>query len=252
MVDRCQADSKPQRDRSAVQVASHVELRPDSADELMRVQRVLGQANPALWRLDGVQSMVAGCFIAFPRGSRGRGAKGDRTTAAAVLLRREELAYSTITSGLAGAPYEHGLLFLREGTLLEAAVRRLPERPEVLLVNGTGLDHPRRAGLALHMGALLDIPTVGVTHRPLCSEGSWPADRKGAMSPLLLKGEVVGYWLRTQYGARPLAVHAAWRTTPETAAAVVLATTGLVRTPEPIRLARKLARAERASARWDW
>ena len=78
-----------------------------------------------------------------------------------------------------------------------------------------------------------------------------PVDRKGEMSPLLLKGEIIGYWLRTKYGVRPLAVHGAWRTTPETAA-VVLATTGRARTPEPIRLARQLARAERASARWDW
>ena len=154
---------------------------------------------------------------------------------------------SRVVRGQAGAPYEAGLLFLREGQLLDAAVRRLPERPDVLLVNGTGLDHPRNAGLSEHLGALFGLPTVGVTHRPLFSEGSWPDDERGSISPLTLDGQVVGYWVRTRRGARPLAVHAAWRTSPETAAEVVLATTARARTPEPLRLARQLARIARAS-----
>ena len=126
-----------------------------------------------------------------------------------------------MVAGRAGAPYEPGLLFLREGPALEAAVRGLQESPDVLFVNGTGLDHPRGAGLALHLGALLGLPTVGVTHRPLCAQGSWPDDRRGDVSPLVLRGEVVGYWLRTRSGARPLAVHA----------------------PEPLRLASQAALA---------
>ena len=67
------------------------------------------------------------------------------------------------------------------------------------------------------------------------------------MSPLMLEGEVVGYWLRTRQGAHPLVVHSAWRTTPEAAAWVVLASTQQARTPEPSRLARQAARAARAS-----
>src|SRR5213076_1612733 len=128
--------------------------------------------------------------------------------------------------GAAGAGYEAGLLALREGELLEAAVGALPRLPDVLLVNATGRDHPRRAGLALHLGAILDLPTVGVTHRPLLAEGEWPEDERGATSPLLLEGELVGHWLRTRVGRRPLAIHAAWRTDPDVAAAVALAATG--------------------------
>ena len=56
-----------------------------------------------------------------------------------------------------------------------------PDRPDVLVVNGTGLDHPRHAGMALHLGYLLDRSTVGVTHRPLCAEGSWPDDERGRL-----------------------------------------------------------------------
>ncbi len=119
----------------------------------------------------------------------------------------------------------------------------------MLLVNATGRDHPRRAGLALHLGAVLDLPTIGVTHRPLLAVGEWPEPIRAAHSPLQLDGREVGRWLRTRAGARPLAVHAAWRTDPETATAVVLAaTSGKRRTPEPIRRARRLAREARARA----
>lgn len=152
--------------------------------------------------------------------------------------------------GRAGAPYEQGLLALREGALLETAVRALPERPDVLLVDATGSDHPRRAGLALHLGAVLGMPTVGVTHRPLIAEGEWPADERGARSPLLLGGELVGYWVRTKAGTRPLAAHAAWRTDSETAAEVVLSASQ-ARTPEPLRRARRRAREARALDRSD-
>jgi deoxyribonuclease V len=138
------------------------------------------------------------------------------------------------------------MLALREGALLEAAVRALPRLPEVLLVDASGRDHPRRAGLALHLGAVLEVPTVGVTHRPLLAKGEWPEDEHGATSPLVLEGELVGYWLRTRAGRRPLAIHAAWRTDPDAAVAVIFAATGTARTPAPLREARRAARTARA------
>ena len=153
---------------------------------------------------------------------------------------------STVLEGCAGAPYEAGLLFLREGAALESAVRGLDVTPDVLMVNSTGLDHPRRAGLAVHIGAVLDIPTIGVTHRPLMAEGLWPGEGQAYISPLKLESETVGYWARTKPGTRPLAIHAGWRTTPETAAIVVLMAAGEHRTPEPLRVARSLARSLRA------
>lgn len=155
-----------------------------------------------------------------------------------------------VLAGTASGPYEPGLLALREGPLLEAAVRDLPEQADVLLVNAAGRDHPRRAGLALHLGAVLGLPSVGVTHRPLLAASAgnqWPPDRYGASSPLIIDGDVVGFWLRTRAGVRPLAVHAGWRTTPEVAAEVVLKTWCARRTPEPIRQARRLARLARAT-----
>jgi deoxyribonuclease V len=213
---------------------------PSSREELIEEQARLAAESPEPWgAVPGAG--IGGCFVCFPRGAHGVGRPGDRGWAAAAL--DGDVA---VVCGEAGAAYEAGLLALREGALLEKAVRGLVRLPDVLLVNATGRDHPRRAGLALHLGAALGIPTVGVTHRTLLASGDWPPEAPGASSPLVLEGERVGFLLRTRRGARPLAVHAAWRTDPETALAVVLAATRRARTPEPLRLARRAARRARA------
>jgi deoxyribonuclease V len=215
---------------------------PQSVEELIEEQTALGQEAPPPWEPEP-GFVAGGCFVCFERGPSGPGRPGDRAWAAAAVA--DDTAGIT---GSAGAGYEAGLLALREGPLLEAAVRALPRSPDVLLVDATGRDHPRRSGLALHLGAVLDVPTVGVTHRTLLATGDWPADARGAASPLHLADELVGHWLRTAEGKRPLAVHAAWRTDPETALRVVLSCAAGVRTPEPIRRARTAARMARAGS----
>lgn len=148
-------------------------------------------------------------------------------------------------TGEATGPYVPGLLALREGPLLEAAARALAVRPDVILVNASGRDHPRRAGLALHLGAVLDVPTVGVTWRPLLAIGEPPGPQAGATSPLYLAGEVVALWLRARAGVHPLVVHPGWRTDIPTALAVVTSCIRRAVTPEPLRQARRLARTAR-------
>jgi deoxyribonuclease V len=210
-------------------------------EELIEEQLRLAALDPMPWRLKP-GARVGAVFVCFTRGASGPGRARERAWAAASAGRE-----TALVAGRAGAPYEPGLLALREGALLEAAVGALAEPPDVLLVDATGRDHPRRAGLALHLGAALDLPTVGVTHRPLAAEGAWPPDERGAMSPLLLDDELAGYWLRTRPGTRPLAVHAGWRTDPDIAIDVVLSTSRL-RTPEPLRRARRRAREARAAS----
>jgi deoxyribonuclease V len=192
---------------------------------------------------------VAACYVCFTRGEPGRGRAGERGWAAAVLMRGDRrLVESAVASGETGAPYEPGLLALREGPLLEAAVRVLAEAPEVVVANATGRDHPRGAGLALHLGAVLDLPSIGVTDRPLEAGGREPGAERGATSPALLAGVEAARMLRTRAGARPVVVHAGWRTDLDTAVAVVLASTRRARTPEPLRRVRQLARNARAAA----
>ena len=190
---------------------------------------------------------IGAAVVIFPRRQTGRGARGDPAWAAAAVLRGREVISEATVVGEAAGPYIPGLLALREGPCLEAAVRALALAPDVLLVDATGADHPRGAGLALHLGAVTGLPTIGITHRPLLADGPWPADEPGARSPLTLEDAQVGAWVRTRAGARPVAVHAGWRTTLEVAIKVVLSCSIGHRTPEPFRHARRLARIARAT-----
>jgi len=220
---------------------------PVDAAELIERQQEVAAVPAPVYAFDPADP-IGGCFACFSRGGVGAGKTGDPGWAGAALASGHRLSAVAVVAGEAGGPYRPGLLALREGPLLETAVRALPTLPAVLLVDATGRDHPRGAGLALHLGAVLGLPSVGVTHRPLLASGDWPADHAGATSPLVLDGRLVGFWLRTRAGARPVAVHAAWGTSPEAAQAVVLAATRRARTPEPLRTARAAARRARAAA----
>jgi len=222
---------------------------PASVEELVSAQLELGAQPAAPWHPGPGVLAVGACVVVFERGLAGPGARGDRGWAAAAVLHGSRVTSQAVVDCTAADAYAPGLLALREGPCLEAAVRALAVRPDVLLVDASGRDHPRRAGMALHLGAVLDLPTVGVTHRPLEAHGVWPEDRRGACEPLHVEGEQVGAWVRTRVGTRPLAVHPAWRTDLETAVNVVLAAAGPHRTPEPFRHARRLARTARAGAR---
>jgi deoxyribonuclease V len=189
---------------------------------------------------------VGSCYVCVARGHAGRGERGDALWAGAAVVRGHRVHEIAAVSARAGAPYVPGYLALRVGHALEAAVRALEDPPDFLLVNGSGRDHPRGAGLAVHLGAVLDIPTVGVTDRCLCASGDPPGEERGARAPLTWGGETVGWWLRTRAGARPVAVHAGWRTIPDTALEIVAGCTHRARTPEPLRRARHAARMARA------
>jgi deoxyribonuclease V len=216
---------------------------------LEREQLRLAALRPQPWRPGPGPLAVAGAFVAFARGEEGPGRAGDHAYVGAAATLDTAALGSVVVEGQAPAPYRAGYLAAREGALLLAALEALVARPvavDVVLVDATGRDHPRRAGLALHLGAVLGLPTIGVTHRPLLAAGLEPADEVGASTPLLLDGEVVGRWLRVRRGVRPLAVHAAWQTDDATAVDVVRRVTARARTPEPLRLARMVAREARA------
>jgi deoxyribonuclease V len=218
---------------------------PADAESLIAYQEELATADSPAWHPEG-PIRVGGCWVCFARGQTGPGSAGDPAWAAAVVLAGDETVDEAATRGSAGSPYRPGLLALRLGPLMEQAMRDLGSPPDVVVVDGTGRDHPRRAGLAVHLGAVLAVPTVGVTHRPLLARGEWPDDRRGASSPLRIDGEEVASWVRTRTGVRPLAVHPGWRVDLATAIDLVMACTVLRRTPEPLRRARQVARIRRA------
>ncbi|OFW77819.1 MAG: hypothetical protein A2Z48_11740 [Actinobacteria bacterium RBG_19FT_COMBO_70_19] len=206
---------------------------PGTRQGLEDLQRRLAAEEPEPWLPPADGRMTIGAvFAAFS--TRADRAPVERVWVAAVAGGRR----SVITDEV-GVPYEPGYLALRAGAALERAIRGLDEIPDVLLVDATGRDHPRGAGLALHLGAVIGVPTVGVTDRPLVAE----PDTEGL---LVLDGREVGRAVVTRAGARPVFAHAAWKTDVDVAEAVVLAAAGRARTPEPLRRARFLARARRA------
>lgn len=228
---------------------------------LEREQLRIAALEPDPWIPSSEPLLVAGLFIAFARGEQGPGRAGD-TAVVGVAVTVEVPGSSTVAnrsietlemihvSGQAPAPYAPGFLAAREGALLLQGLESLSESgiiPDVVLVDATGRDHPRRAGVAVHLGAVSGLPTVGVTHRPLRARGVPPGPEPGAWSDLRLDGVTVGRWVRTSPGARPLAVHAGWRTDAETAYQVVMRSLVGFRTPEPLRIARMVAREARAA-----
>jgi deoxyribonuclease V len=218
---------------------------PSDAESLIAYQQRLGTAPTEPWTCDASSASIAGCWVCFPRGLSGPGSDHDHAWSAAVIMLGGRVVEQQSVAGTARAPYVPGLMALRLGPLMEEAIRALGHVPDVLLLDATARDHPRRAGLALHLGAELDIPTIGVTHRPLIASGEWPDDERGAASPVRIGEEWVGCWLRTQTGIRPLAVHPGWRMDLPTAVDLVMGLTGHRRTPEPLRRARQLARRAR-------
>lgn len=217
---------------------------PSTPDALAREQDRLASLAPGPWTPPPGKLRVGACAVVF-----GRAGRDDTAWAAAVVEEAGEvLASSTHVAGI-DAPFHPGQLALREGPVLEVVVRHLARRPDVLLVAAAGRDHPRRAGLALHLGAVLDLPTVGVTDDPLLATGDEPAAAWGSEAPLRLAGETVAYRVRTRGGAKPVIAHAAWRTSAEVAAEIVLGSCALARWPEPIRTARRLARELRDAGR---
>jgi deoxyribonuclease V len=253
---------------------------PGSESALVRLQEQLGRQAGRVLAAEpfrpGATDAIGGCFVAFARGEAGPGHPGDRAWAAAVVWapgaggrrpprrgddhlraaadgtprRADDVLAQHVAAGRVPAAYAPGLLARREGPILGACVDGLTHRPDVLLVDATGLDHPRRAGLAVHLGAATGLATVGVTHRGLVVPGGPPVlTVRGDVHPVELDQRAVGAWLCTRTGTRPVLVHAAWATDVPTAVEVVLrASTEAARTPVPLQEARRVAREARALA----
>ena len=145
---------------------------PADAAALEEAQRRLAALRPPLWE-PAPRPVVGASYFCAVRGSPLEGAADEPAWSAAARKEPGRRAVTAVVEGVAAAPYTPGLLALREGRLREAALRALDELPAVVLVDATGRDHPRGAGLALQLGAVLDVPTVGVTDRPLAEVIRW-------------------------------------------------------------------------------
>ena len=157
-----------------------------------------------------------------------------------------EVVETAWAEGLPPFPYVPGFLAFREGPLLLEAFRRLRREPDLILLDGAGLAHPRGFGLACHIGYVLDRPTVGCAKSLLVGEVTAPGSRRGAWAPLRLGRRTVGAALRTRTGVHPIFVSPGHRIGLPAAVRWVLAATPRYRVPEPIRQAEQLVNRLRA------
>ncbi len=183
-------------------------------------------------------SLAAGLDVSYAKGS-------DRIAAAAVVVDVATLQVreTAIVHGEVSFPYVPGLLAFREVPLLLTALERLTTRPEVLVCDGYGVAHPRRFGLACHVGVLTDLPSFGVAKTPFRATGAEPDRPRGAWSPLADGGEVLGRAVRTQDGVRPVFVSVGHRISLDRATDLTLRLSGRYRLPETTRQADARSRA---------
>jgi deoxyribonuclease V len=150
-----------------------------------------------------------------------------------------------------GFPYVPGLLSFRELPAVLDALQALPRLPDLLLVDGQGLAHPRRLGIACHLGVLLDHPSIGVGKSRLVGRHPDVPDERGAWVPLTDEDETVGAVLRTRVGVKPIFVSVGHRVSLETAVAQVMGCTPRYRLPETTRWADRIAGGREPSVDGD-
>ncbi|HEV3146974.1 MAG TPA: deoxyribonuclease V [Gemmataceae bacterium] len=134
-------------------------------------------------------------------------------------------------------PYVPGLLTFREAPALLKAFAKLKTTPDVVMIDGQGLAHPRRIGLASHVGLWLDLPTIGCAKSRLIGTYKEPAKKAGSLSALMDKDEQLGYVVRTRERVKPLFISVGHKIDLASAVYVVLSCVRRYRIPEPTRLA---------------
>jgi deoxyribonuclease V len=180
---------------------------------------------------------VAGADVAYDERSL-------QTFAAVAVLEAGSLQVIKIASakGRCSSRYVPGLLSFRELPTIALALEKLDIAPDLIICDGHGIAHPKRFGLASHLGVLYDIPTIGCAKNHLVGESSFVGLRRGDRAELTYKGDVVGAVLRTQDDVKPLYVSPGHRVSLNTACELILSMSRRYRQPEPIRVADQTVR----------
>ena len=161
--------------------------------------------------------------------------------------RAREITEQHVVRRRVGFPYVPGLLSFREAPAIVAVLRKLTCEPDAFIFDGQGLAHPRRFGLACHVGVLIDRPSLGCAKSLLVGTCDQPDPERGSTTPLEHNGERVGMAVRTRDRVKPVYVSIGHRLSLDTAVEIVLTCATGYRLPEPTRLADKLVGRERAN-----
>lgn len=188
--------------------------------------------------------LIAGVDVGFEQG-------GEITRAAIVLLTYPSLQPTEhhIARIETTMPYIPGYLSFRETPALLAAWSALSQKPDLVLVDGHGISHPRRLGVASHFGLLVDVPTIGVAKKRLCGEFQPVAEPPGSLQPLMDKGEQLGWVWRSKKRCNPLFIAPGHRVSLDSALAWVQNCMAGYRLPEPTRWADAAASGRQAFTR---
>lgn len=205
-----------------------------SEEEAVQLQQELARQVIAEDGLADIQ-YVAGVDVAYSKHS-------DKLIAAVVILDAKSLkvAESVVVEDHVQFPYIPGLFSFRELPPVIQAFQQIKTPPQLIVCDGQGLAHPRRFGLASHLGLLLDMPTIGCGKTRLLGEFEKPGADRGAMSPLIDHGEVIGSVLRTQDGIKPIFVSVGHKISLATACDWILKLAPRYRLPETTRQADQL------------
>jgi len=206
------------------------------------LQNELRQRVERVDRLPAIQH-VAGVDVGFE-------AEGHVMRAAVAVLAFPglKLVETSVARCPTAFPYVPGLLAFRELPAVLAALTKLNITPDLILCDGQGIAHPRRFGIASHLGVLLDAPTIGVAKTRLTGRHVEPPDVKGAWTPLIDGAEIIGAVVRTRAGVKPVYVSIGHRVSLETAIELTLACVTRYRLPETTRHAHHLASAKKDDA----
>lgn len=168
-------------------------------------------------------------------------------TGAVVVLNYPELRLveTKVVSGRVDFPYVPGLLSFREAPLTLATCQKLGVTPDLVLVDGQGIAHPRRFGLASHLGLFLDMPTIGCAKSRLCGRHQEPGDNPGSYAEVVDGDEIIGVALRTKAGVKPVYVSIGHKVDLESAIYWVMECCRGYRLPEPCRLAHLASTGEK-------
>lgn len=207
-----------------------------SPQQAIEIQKQLRYEVETQDRFDEPIKTVAGIDLGYD-------VKNDTSRAVAVVLSFPELELLETSEARLPIqfPYVPGLLSFRETPVAIKALEKLEITPDVILCDGQGLAHPRRFGVACHIGILADVPTIGVAKSILVGKFENLGGARGSIAPLIHKNEQIGVALRTKNKVQPLFVSVGHRVSLETATDLVLQCAPKYRLPETTRLADKMA-----------
>jgi deoxyribonuclease V len=209
---------------------------PINGEEALRIQQDMRQHVIINDNFPHVK-MIAGIDVGYD-------IENNMSKAALVLMDIEKLVPVDAIIELDPTPFPYipGLLSFREAPVILKALSKLKTAPDILFIDGQGIAHPRRLGIASHVGVLTGLPSIGIAKSVLCGDYKDPSLKKGNSTPLMHKGEKIATVYRSRDGVKPIFISPGHRIGHESAVSLVARCLTKYRLPEPTRIADKLSK----------